>query len=82
MLHRPCILAFWGIPTAKRGEKKISRGPQQKGINSERASPLPSPWSKSGQKCYVTPAFSKSPTPSAASKKAVVVPNKGDQNQK
>ena len=40
-------------------KQQISSGPKQRGGKSEvAASPLPSLWSKSGQKCYVTPAFS------------------------
>ena len=52
----------------------ILGGPQQRGTKSEvklevATSPLPSHGPKKGRKCYITPAF-------------LVVPNKGEQNQK
>ena len=78
---RKCIvtLAFSGITNAKCGKQKQKRsptkgkeirsGPQQWGTKSQvAASPLPSRGPKRGRKCYVTPAFSGSPTPSMGSK--------------
>ena len=82
LLRHPCIL---GDPQREaRAEKKSSSCPRQRGTKSEvAASPLPSRGPKRGRKCWVSPALPGIPhAKRGEQKKSVVVPNKGEQNQK
>ena len=81
MLGLPCTP---GDPQRQARAAKNRNGPLQRGTKSEvAASTLPSRGPKRGQDCSVTPAFSGIPNAKRGEqKKSVVVPNKGEQNQK
>ena len=81
MLGLPCTP---GDPQRQARAAKNRNGPLQRGTKSEvAASTLPSRGPKRGQDCSVTPAFSGIPNAKRGEqKKLVVVPNKGEQNQK
>ena len=81
MLGLPCTP---GDPQRQARGAKNRDGPLQRGTKSEvAASTLPSRGPKRGQDCYVVLAFSGIPNAKRGQqKKLVVVPNKGEQNQK